>query len=312
MSTGISRSPRSSRRNAGPAGAVVVFLWLASAIAAWPGGAVAEPGGAVAGQTQDLRLPNVATSVKFGVIGDSGTGDREQFQVADEMMKLHATFKFDRVIMMGDNIYGGQSASDLDKKFAQPYKALVDAGVKFYASLGNHDSQNNRNYAPFNMGGKRYYSMTTKNVRFVALDSDSLDPDQLAWLEGQLREATEQWKIVYFHHPLYSDGKTHGSDVNLRVVLEPLFVKYHVNVVFSGHDHIYERITPQKGIYYFVEGSSGQLRKGDLARSAMTAAGFDTDCTFMLVEIAGAQLSFVTMSRTGQVVDSGTIEVQKS
>ena len=64
-----------------------------------------------------------------------------------------------------------------------------------------------------------------------------------------------------------------GSDVNLRVVLEPLFIKYGVNVVFSGHDHIYERITPQKGIYYFVSGSAGELRSGDLRRSEMTAAG---------------------------------------
>jgi len=98
------------------------------------------------------------------------------------MVKLHATFKFDRAIMVGDNIYGGQSASDLDQKFAQPYKALTGAGVKFYASLGNHDSQDNRNYPPFNMGGKRYYDMTAKNVRFIALDTDSLDPEQLAWL----------------------------------------------------------------------------------------------------------------------------------
>ena len=223
------------------------------------------------------------------------------------MMKFHGVFHFDRVIMLGDNIYGGQGASDLDKKFAQPYKALLDAGVNFYASLGNHDSQNNRNYPPFHMGGERYYSYATRNVRFFALDTDSLDPAQVQWIEGALKSATEQWKICYFHHPLYSDGKTHGSDINLRTVLEPIFVANGVNVVFSGHDHIYERITPQKGIYYFVSGSAGQLRKGDLRRSAMTAAGYDADCSFMLVEIAGADMSFETVSRTGQVVDSGTI-----
>jgi 3',5'-cyclic AMP phosphodiesterase CpdA len=130
------------------------------------------------------------------------------------------------------------------------------------------------------------------------------------WLENQLRSATEQWKVVYFHHPLYSDGRTHGSDIDLRTVLEPLFVKYGVNLVLSGHDHIYERITPQKGIYYFVSGSAGQLRKGDLERSSMTAAGYDADCTFMLFEITGPDLAFESVSRTGQVVDSGTIHVQ--
>jgi 3',5'-cyclic AMP phosphodiesterase CpdA len=212
--------------------------------------------------------------------------------------------------MLGDNIYGGQKPKDLDKKFAQPYKALLDAGVKFYASLGNHDSQDNRNYPPFNMGGQRYYSFADKNVRFFVLDTDALDPQQVAWIEGALKDATDQWKIVYFHHPLYSDGATHGSDVNLRVVLEPLFLKYGVNVVFSGHDHIYERITPQKGIYYFVSGSAGQLRVGDLRKSAMTAAGFDADNSFMLVEIAGATMSFEAVSRTGTVIDAGSLPLQ--
>ena len=260
---------------------------------------------------QDLRLPNRAGSVKFGVIGDSGTGERPQYEVADQMAAFHKVFAFDRVIMLGDNIYGGQGPSDLEKKFAVPYKALLEAGVTFYASLGNHDSQDNRTYPLFHMNGQRYYTYTTHNVRFIALDSDSLDPAQVTWLEGVLKSATEAWKILYFHHPLYSDGGTHGSDVNLRVVLEPLFVTYGVNVVFSGHDHIYERITPQKGIYYFVSGSAGQLRKGDLHRSAMTAAGFDQDCSFVLVEIAGEALTFETVSRTGQVVDTGTLPLQK-
>src|SRR5205085_6632301 len=103
----------------------------------------------------------------------------------------------------------------------------------------------------------------------------------------ELKDAKEDWKIVYFHHPLYSSGGRHGSEVDLRVVLEPLFVKYGVNVVFSGHDHIYERIKPQKNIYYFVSGSAGQLRPGDLHRSALTAAGYDQDQAFMVIEVSG-------------------------
>jgi hypothetical protein len=93
-------------------------------------------------------------------------------------------------------------------------------------------------------------------------------------------------------------------------VFEPLFVTYGVNVVFSGHDHIYERLTPQKGIYYFVEGAGGELRKGDTKRSATTAMAFDQDQSFMLVEIDGNRLSFQTVSRTGTTVDSGAIQRQ--
>jgi hypothetical protein len=259
---------------------------------------------------QQLSLPSAPDSVKFAVIGDNGTGDPPQMAIANQMTRFRAKFPFDRVIMLGDNIYGGQSAQDLVNKFSQPYKALLDLGVKFYASLGNHDNPINRQYPLWNMGGNLYYSHATKNVRFFALDSNQVDRKQLAWLENELKSAREDWKICYFHHPLYSDGGRHGSSVDVRVLFEPLFVANGVNVVFSGHDHIYERLTPQKGIHYFVEGSSGQLRKGDTRPSAMTAKAFDQDTTFMLVEINGNQLAFQAISSTGTTVDSGTISRQ--
>jgi len=259
---------------------------------------------------QEIALPSAPNSVKFAAIGDAGSGDPEQYDVANQMTRFHAKFPFDRVIMLGDNIYGGQGPSDLVKKFSQPYKALLDIGVKFYASLGNHDDPANNRYPLWNMGGQMYYTYSTKNVRFFALDSNKVDQKELAWLENALKSAQEEWKICYFHHPLYSDGGTHGSSVNVRVLFEPLFVTYGVNVVFAGHDHIYERLTPQKGIYYFVEGAAGELRKGDTKRSAMTAKAFDQDQSFMLVEIDGNLLSFQAISRSGTIVDSGTISRQ--
>ena len=259
---------------------------------------------------QEFALPSAQNSVKFAVIGDAGTGDTPQYDIANQMAQFHTKFPFDQVIMLGDNIYGGQGSQDLIKKFSQPYKALLDAGVKFYASLGNHDDPANTRYPLWNMGGERYYSYAKKNVRFFALDSNQVDQKELAWLESALKSSQEEWKICYFHHPLYSDGKTHGPSVDVRVVFEPLFITYGVNVVFSGHDHIYERLTPQKGINYFVEGAAGELRKGDTKRSATTAAAFDQDRSFMLVEIDGNNLSFQAISRTGTTVDSGTIQRQ--
>jgi predicted phosphodiesterase len=256
---------------------------------------------------QGQRLPNAASSVKFAVIGDNGTGDRPEYDVGAQMARAHASFAFDTVIMLGDNMYGSQEPADFVRKFEQPYKALLDAGVQFFATLGNHDNQLNRYYKPFNMGGEHYYSFAKKNVRFFVLDTDSLDPKQMAWLEDALRRSVDEWKICYFHHPLYSDGGTHGSAVELRVVLEPIFLRYGVHVVFSGHEHFYERITPQKGIYYFISGAAGQLRRGDVERAEFKAAAFDQDQSFMLVEIAGADLFFQAISRAGQIVDSGTI-----
>ncbi|HEV3057407.1 MAG TPA: metallophosphoesterase [Vicinamibacterales bacterium] len=256
---------------------------------------------------QELTLPLKTDSVRFAVIGDNGTGDAPEYEVGKQLAASHEKFPFTFVIMMGDNLYGSERPQDFVNKFEAPYKALLDAKVAFYATLGNHDDPNQRFYALFNMGGKRYYSFRKgSNVRFFALDSNYMDPVQLAWLEGELKSSGSDWKIAYFHHPLYSSGM-HGSQTDLRVVLEPLFIKYGVSVVFSGHEHFYQRIKPQKGIHYFVSGSAGQLRPGDLRPSDMTAAGFDTDRSFMLVEVAEKEMSFQTISRTGKTVDQGTI-----
>jgi len=252
-------------------------------------------------------LPNQAGTVKFAVIGDNGTGDAAQYQVAEQMAKSRQQFPFDLVLMLGDNFYGAQRPSDLVTKFERPYKLLLDAGVTFRAALGNHDEPDSVNYPPLNMGGQRYYSFARGNVRFLVLDTNSLDPRQVQWLEATLQESREAWKISYFHHPLYSNAGRHGASIDIRQRLEPLLMKYGVSVVFSGHDHVYERLKPQHGITYFVCGSGGKLRKGDLVRSDMTAAGFDGDQAFTLVEVDAAELHFETISRTGVTVDAGVI-----
>jgi predicted phosphodiesterase len=257
---------------------------------------------------QAVPLPNRPGSVKFAVIGDNGTGDRPQYEVADQMAKFRAAFPFDLVIMLGDNLYGGQDEDDLVRKFEKPYAALLAAGVKFQASLGNHDRAQNASYPLWNMGGQPYYTFARGNVRFFVLDSTQMGPKQVQWLEQALGDAREDWKIAYFHHPLYSNASRHGSSVDLRVLLEPIFVKRGVDVVFAGHDHVYERIKPQNGITHFVMGASGQLRRGNMRPTEQTAAFFDQDQSFMLVEIAGDALHFQAISRIGKIVDSGLIQ----
>lgn len=263
-----------------------------------------------------LQLPLKEGSVRFAVIGDTGRGTKEQREVGQQMAAFRKEFPFDFVIMLGDNIYGADSPSDMVDKFTTPYKALLDAGVQFHASLGNHDNPNQRFYKPFNMGGERYYTFRVAKsgpfepsgggVRFFALDTDYLDKPQLDWAEKELGSSNTDWKIAFFHHPLYSSAGTHGSALESRAILEPLFLKYGVSAVFSGHDHVYERIKPQKGgIGYWVSGAGGSLRKGDLRKTDLTAKGFDTDYHFMLIEIAGDDLYFQAISRRGATVDSG-------
>jgi len=255
----------------------------------------------------EVLPPREEDSVLFAIIGDSGTGSRSQFEVAAQLIKSRQIFPFEFVIMLGDNIYGSERPQDFVNKFEKPYQALLDGKVSFYAALGNHDDPTQRFYKPFNMNGERFYTFTKGDARFFVLDSNYMDQAQLKWLEEELSRSNDRWKIAYFHHPLYSSGEKHGSEVDLREQVEPLFVKYGVDVVFAGHEHFYERINPQKGIYYFIQGGSAKLRKGDIRRGPLTAAGFDTDFSFTLAELGKDSMRFQTLSRAGKTVDSGTL-----
>jgi hypothetical protein len=259
---------------------------------------------------QDSTLPLKPGSIRFGVIGDMGTGQTAQYDVSQRMVQFHQKFPFTFVIMLGDNIYGGKNPGDMQKKFETPYKPLLDDGVQFYAALGNHDDKNEIFYKFFNMNGKRYYSFKKGNAEFFVIDSSYFDPKQVEWLDKELANSEANWKICYFHHPLYSSGTFHGSSTELRSVLEPVLLKYGVQVVFAGHEHIYERIKPQKGIYYFTEGASGELRFPGMKTTDMTATGYDKDRSFMSVEITGDDLYFQAISRAGVTIDSGMIRRQ--
>ena len=259
-----------------------------------------------------LTLPVKDGSVRFAVIGDTGSGTTKQRDVGDMMVKYRALFPFEFVLMMGDNMYGGEDPKDFEKKFSEPYKALLDNQVKFYATLGNHDMPIQVNYENFNMNGKEYYRFKKGNIAFYSLNSNYMDKKQVKWLEDELAKDTSNWKICFFHHPPYSSAKAHGSDGQLREVVEPIFLKYGVNVVLTGHDHVYERIKPQKGIYYFVSGAGGKLRSGDVSEtSQLTEKSYDRDLHFMLFEVAGDQMYFQAISRTGETIDSGMIARRK-
>ena len=306
-----------------PNSVVAMRMWsslfavlICSSFVGCGGGTVPNPVVAVhaqASKTPAVPLPNRDGSLKFAVLGDFGTGERTQRELAQQMVTLHDRFKYDLVVLVGDNLYGSERPQDFKLKFEDPYKPLLDAGVKFQAALGNHDAREQRYYKLFNMDGKLYYTFSPKaNVRFFVLESTYPEPEQILWVEQELQASGSDWKIPVFHHPLYSSGERHGSDLRLRQVLEPLFLKYNVSVVLTGHDHFYERVKPQKGITYFVVGSGGQLRAGNIDRnSGITAAGFDTDLAFMAAEIAGDEMYFNAISRQGSVVDSGVLTRRK-
>jgi phosphodiesterase/alkaline phosphatase D-like protein len=135
--------------------------------------------------------------------------------VAQQIVSWRKQFAFDFVLMLGDNIYDSHTPEDYVLKFEEPYKALLDAGVTFRAAIGNHDEPSSVNYDKFNMGGRRYYTFRRSEmsveggiagagVRFYALDSRTLDVEQLDWLRAELKDSGSRWNIVFCHHPIYT------------------------------------------------------------------------------------------------------------
>jgi hypothetical protein len=259
--------------------------------------------------TPSITLPMREGSVRIAVFGDTGRGSSVQYELGRTMNTYRQAFPYDAVLMTGDNIYGTDKADDMRNKFEEVYRPLIDQGVKFYASLGNHDASNQRFYALFNMKGEEYYRFEKGNVAFYSLNSNYMDKRQMDWLIGKLATDANKWKVAFFHHPPFSSGGRHGSDEKMREALHPLFIKHGIDVVFTGQDHFYERIKPQDGITYFVAGAGGKIRSGDIKKnSPLTAKAYDRDLSFMLVEIHKDEMHFQVISRTGATVDSGMIK----
>ena len=249
-----------------------------------------------------FALPGLAGSTSFALVGDSGSGNLAQQGVADVMLRYFTTARpFTFVLMLGDNLYH----DDYQGEFSVPFQGLLERGVLFYAALGNHDREIQQHYKPFHMTDRLYYAFDEGNARFVVLNSNHpADDAQRAWLDGAFGNTGTKWRISFFHHPLYSSGQHAGQSREvIRPALEPALVRNRVDVVFSGHEHLYERVAPQQGIRYFVSGGGGQ----DLYafhRSAFDEVGA-SEHHFMVVEIAGDRLFFEALTSQGRTIDCG-------
>ena len=277
------------------------WLVLLVAVAAAP---------AIGGQAQP-PLPNRSGSLKFAAIGDNGTGDTPQYEVGEQMARLRASFAFDFVIMLGDNMYGSQRPADFVKKFESPYAKLLQAGVKFQASLGNHDRPENVSYRPFNMNGQRYYSFARGNVRFFALDSTQMDARQVAWIDDALQKAHRGVEGLLFPpSALLERGSTWFVGRSARPARADLRQARRRRGVLGARPCVRTAQATEGHLLFRV-----RLRRPIAARqhspTDQTAAYFDQDQSFMLVEVAGAEMYFQVISRTGKTVDSGTIRRQQ-
>lgn len=252
--------------------------------------------------------------LRFVVLGDWGSGDREEYELAKKMFEFHKQSPFEFVLTVGDNIYPNGCSSRFIKHFEKPFEDMIRAEVPFFATLGNHDVEDRRDhqlkYDLFNMKNQDYYLLNKHNglVDFFMLDSTNFTKEQEMWLIDKLGNSKAKWKMACFHHPLYSSGKKHGSDKDLRKTVEPIFQSYGVKIVFSGHDHFYERLHLQRGIQYFVTGGGGKLRTGGLdMRSNIRAFSYDRDNHFMIIEMDDKEVVFKTVTRVGATIDEGAI-----
>ena len=256
------------------------------------------------GATSPLPMPQIRGGTVFAIMGDSGSGDQSQQAVAQAMLTYFNTARrFPFVLMLGDNLYD----DDYTNEFSVPYKELLDRGVKFYAALGNHDRDLEIHFKPFNMNDVDRYQFDQGNARFVVLNSNHpADPLQLKFIDSAFADAGTKWRIAFFHHPLYSSGQhaAEGRDV-IRPALEQPLVKNQVNVVFSGHEHLYERIKPQHGITHFVSGGGGRYLYS-YKPSAFDEVGL-SEHHFMVAEIAGDRLFYEAITHTQQLIDCGVL-----
>lgn len=258
--------------------------------------------------------PTPVPVVRFAVIGDYGTAGPGLAAVSE----MIDSWDVDFIITTGDNNYPIGSPDTIDENIGQyfhqyisPYIGDYGAGAdqnRFFPTLGNHDWlwQSAQPYLDYFElpGNERYYNFEWEFIDFYALDSDTAEPDgigqnsiQAAWLEEKLAASTAAWQIVYFHHSPYSSGYN-GPVTYMRWP----FKTWGADLVFSGHDHHYERLQVD-GLTYIVQGLSGGQRYplGEIAPESQVR--FAGEFGALLVKATPTQIdiSFITIS--GEVID---------
>ncbi len=225
-------------------------------------------------------------AVRVLAFGDFGTGAPPQRQVAAAMLAYHRQKQFDFAVTLGDNFYSTGMAAPDDERWKTWWSDLYDPlKIPFYATLGNHDwGQPNSPAAEIVFSQRSpswrmpaaYYTFTAGDAQFFALDTDVISEKQLLWLDGALKASTARWKIVYGHHPVYSEGAHEDNNVKIAQLL-PVLRRGGADIYLAGHDHDMQHLKPEGRLHFFVAGSGGQLRPiqpGPRSLFAMSARGF--------------------------------------
>jgi predicted phosphodiesterase len=246
---------------------------------------------------------------RFAVFGDSGSGKSAQYELA----KIIEQHDVDLILHTGDVVYFEGRDEAYREKFYLPYKKLLER-IPIFPVLGNHDYETRNGQAWldnfFLPGAERFYSFDYANARFIALDSRGIDAASVRWLEEALAKTDKTWKFVFFHEPPFSNKDDRTGSAGARNGWLPLFEKYKVDVVFSGHDHLYTRFKARRGVTYIVEGLGGYSSDKIYKDAANVAVTDNSDNGFGLVEVAGAKLIFRHITAGRKTLDNFTIVKQ--
>lgn len=249
---------------------------------------------------------NNPPETRFAIVGDIGASDVDAARTAVIVDKLASQRPFDGLILLGDNVYPSGDPAMLDEVLFDPYGPVLDAGAQLLAVLGNHDCLDGNAVPQLQALGMpdRWYSREIGDVLFIGLDSILASAgNQVEWLEETLAASSARWKIAAMHHPPYSAG-IHGSEKSVRAAFTPLFEKYGVQLVLSGHDHDYQRSLEQNGVTYVVSGGAATIRK--TAKAEFTAAAWST---FHFVDLAvwDDRMELRAVDQYGRVFDEAVI-----
>ncbi len=211
---------------------------------------------------------------RIWVVGDSGTGEQHQRDVHQAMRDFTADKPIDFYLHVGDMAYGQGTDDQFQTRFFEPYQRTLQETV-CWPSMGNHEGRNSNGatgIGPYYdayvcptageagglpSGKEAYYSFDYGNIHVICLDSHDLDRtpegEMAQWLRKDLAATQAKWILGFWHHPPYTKG-THDSDIErplieMREHIMPILEERGVDLVLSGHSHIYERSMLIDGAY---------------------------------------------------------------
>jgi acid phosphatase type 7 len=277
-----------------------------------------------------LRTAKTAGDFSFLLFGDSGKGSAAQYQLAARMRSQPADF----IVHTGDLIYPGGERRHYRGRFFDPYGELI-ARMPFWPSLGNHDvgSRGGAGDAfrevfvlpengPAGQTPENNYWFEYAGARLAVIDSNVaenvLSGAVAPWLSEVMARPGATWKFVVFHHPPYTHGKYGNNDAIVRTLV-PAFEAGGVDVVFSGHDHLYERTIPlltgaapgpdRRGVVYVVSGAGGaELYRLRPDPPPIFAKRHDAGHSFSHIAITGKTLTFRQIAEDGGEIDRWTLQ----